>query len=93
MKPVKPWPAATECPHDGYQEFANELEIASYHNAAPGTGEMSKARSAVRAAAEIAIEHEWPYWAMERMFREIQPLVDWTSFMQSYIDLLAAHRK
>jgi len=89
MKPVKPWRAGTECPLPGYAEFKEDLNLASYHNAAEGRGEAGHARSATRAAAEVAIEHEWPYWAMERMFREIGPLVTWGDFMQTYINILS----
>jgi len=93
MKPVKPWPATSGCPLPGYQEFANKLGIASYHNAAEGAGEDREARNATRAAAEIAIEHEWPYWAIERMFKEVEPLVAWNQFMQIYINVLFEMKK
>jgi len=88
MKSVKPWKADSECQLEGFSAFKEELNRASYHNAAEVTGEMKQARSCVRAAAEIAIDQRWPYWAMERMFREIGPLVDWTSYMTAYINLL-----
>jgi hypothetical protein len=93
MKPVRPWPATAECPLPGYQEFANELSIASYHNAAERPSEAPDARSATRAAAEIAIEHEWPVWAMQRMFKEIAPLVMWEEFLQAYINILFEMKK
>lgn len=88
MKSVRPWPVDVDCPVEGFRDFKEELLRASYHNAAEGTGEMGQARSCVRAAAEIAIDRKWPYWAMERMFREISPLVVWDSYMTAYIDLL-----
>lgn len=85
---VKPWKAGEECPLKGFSEFKKELDLASYHNAADQHGEWSKARECVRAAAEIAIDSGWPYWAMKRMFDEIGPLVAWDGFMQSYINLM-----
>lgn len=88
MKYTKPWPMHTECPVVGYQEFKNYLNAASYHNAAPGTGEAKEARASLLGAVGVAVEHKWPYWAMDRMFREVAPLVDWSSFMQAYIDML-----
>lgn len=90
LKSVRPWNANEECPEPGYAEFKQELLHASYYNAAEGSGEWSKSRECVRAAAEIAIDKQWPYWVIERMFKEIRPLVDWSSFMQSYINLLYA---
>lgn len=93
MKGVRPWPANTECPLEGYLEFREDLLKASYHNAAERGGEASHARSAIRAAAEVAIEHEWPYWAMQRMFKEVAPLVAWDQFMQSYINVLFEMKK
>lgn len=88
MKPVKPWRAGTECPLEGFTEFKKLLKDASYHNAAPGTGEVKMARAATRGAAELAIEKEWPLWVMERMFGEIKPLVDYGGFLQTYVNIL-----
>ena len=88
IKPVRPWKWNEECPLGGFVEFKEELVQASYHNAAERSGEMKLARERVRAAAKIAIDRGWPYWVMERMFKEIGPLVDWVSFMNAYIDLL-----
>lgn len=88
IKPVRPWSPNEDCPLEGFQDFRKELMQASFHNAAPGSGELAPARKAVKDAAKIAIDEGWPYWAMERMFKEIKPLVAWDQFMQSYIDLL-----
>lgn len=88
MKPIKPWKKGEESAIKGYDAFKEELMRASYHNAAEGSGEMARARECTRAAAEVAIDYRWPYWAMERMFREMGPLVDWSSYMSAYIDLL-----
>lgn len=93
MKPVKPWPAGTECPLEGYAEFKEYLNRASYHNAAEQPGESGLARDATRAAAEVAVAQEWPYWTMERMFNEIRPLVAWSGFMQTYINVLFEMKK
>jgi hypothetical protein len=90
MKSVRPWPAKTDCPLEGFAEFKRALFNASFHNAAESSGEAGDARKAIYVSAEIAIEQEWPYWAMERMFSEIRPLVTWGSFMQNYINILHA---
>jgi hypothetical protein len=87
MKSVRPWPQNTECPEPGFVKFKNALNYASFHNAGM-TNEMGQAKSYVQIAAEVAIEADWPYWAMERMFREIAPLVEWGQFMQTYINVL-----
>jgi hypothetical protein len=89
MKSVKPWPANTECPLDGFAEFKKNLNTASFHNAAPVySEEAAPARSALLRAVDVAIAEEWPYWVMDRMFKEVRPLVDWTQFMQAYINVL-----
>lgn len=93
MKPVKPWDPKTECNLEGFADFKKELMTASYHNACEGTGEMSLARAATQRAGEIAIEHEWPLWAMQRMFNEIKPLVAWDDFLQKYINILFERQK
>lgn len=89
MKSISPWSAKTECPLDGFQKFKRALNDASYHHAGPGA-EWSLAKKHIENAAQIAIEKEWPYWAMERMFREIAPLVAWDQFMQTYINTLSS---
>lgn len=88
MKSVKPWKSTETCPVAGYEEFKKDLMQASFHNAAEGSGEMRHARSCTRAAAEVAIEHEWPIWAITRMFKETEPLVAWDEFLQIYVDIL-----
>jgi hypothetical protein len=88
MKSVRPWQQNTDCPELGFAEFKQYLMDASYHNAAEGRGEAGGARVSTAMAAEIAIENEWPYWAMERMFKDIRPLVAWDQFMQSYLNLM-----
>jgi hypothetical protein len=87
MKSIRPWPANSECPEKGFQKFKSALNNASYHNAGSAS-EFSTAKSYVQVAADIAIENKWPYWAMERMFKEIGPLVAWDQFMQTYINVL-----
>ena len=93
MKAVKPWPADTECPLEGLGEFKEDLNRASYHNAAERPSEAREARSCTRAAAEVAIEYEWPIWAMQRMFGEIKPLVVWEEFLQTYVNILFENQK
>ncbi len=88
VKGVKPWPADESCPLLGYAAFKEYLNTASYHNAAERPRETSDARSATYAAAELAIEQAWPIWAMQRMFREIAPLVMWDEFLQTYVNIL-----
>lgn len=85
---IRPWPANAECPEPGFADFKRFLNQASYHNAAEGTGEAGDAHYNVQCAAQIAIIQDWPYWVMDRMFREIAPLVAWESFMQFYINEL-----
>ena len=88
MKPIAPWKQNTECPHSSFKPFRDTLLAASFHHAGP-SDEWKMAKNHVMKAAEIAIEAEWPYWAMERMFREIGPLVAWDQFMQTYINILS----
>lgn len=88
MKSFSPWSAKTECPLEGFQEFKSALNDASYHHAGPQM-EWNLAKDCIRKAAEIAIEKEWPYWVMDRMFREIAPLVEWGQFMQMYINVVS----
>lgn len=87
MKSISPWSQNEVCPLEGFQEFKSALSSASYHNAGP-VDEWGQAKSYVVVAAEIAIAQDWPYWAMERMFRDVAPLVSWDSFMQNYINVL-----
>lgn len=84
---LKIWKAGTECDWPGYDEFKEELNRASFHNAGSNS-EANLARTATRNAAVVASNYDWPYWAMERMFKEIRPLVAWESFMQNYINVL-----
>lgn len=87
MKSVNPWPQNTDCPEPGFTKFKSALVHASFHHAGM-VNEWGQAKSYVQLAAEVAIEADWPYWAMERMFREIAPLVEWGQFMQIYINIL-----
>jgi hypothetical protein len=87
MKSVYPWSSKTECTLEGFQEFKQCLNDASYHHAG-SQQEWNLAKACIRKAVEIALEQEWPYWVMDRMFREIAPLVEWNQFMQAYINKL-----
>lgn len=87
MKAVSPWARDAECPLEGFQEFKKCLNDASYHHAG-SQQEWVLASNCIKKAAEIAIEQDWPYWVMDRMFREIAPLVEWGQFMQKYINVL-----
>jgi hypothetical protein len=87
MKQLQIWKAGTEPTFSGYTEFKKALNSASYHNAG-GYDEVGSARKELRKAAQIAVNEEWSYWAMDRMFKEIKPLVAWNSFMQCYINTL-----
>lgn len=84
---MRPWQKDTECPDEGYQEFKKALMSASYHNAG-GLIDANDARSYTYRAAEEAIQQDWPYWALRRMFDDIKPLVDFDTFMQFYINTL-----
>ena len=88
MKSVKPWPAGTECPEPGYTEWRAALNQASFHNAAENSSEWRSAGTRIQQAAAIAVEQDWPYWAQERMWRDVGPLVEWGSYMQVYINTL-----
>lgn len=90
--PVKPWKAGEPCPLPRFEEFKKELNNASFHNAGP-SDEAGAARKATHAAAEIALDQLWPLWAIKRMFREIAPLVDETSFLQMYVNILLENQK
>lgn len=87
MKHVSPWPMNSECPEKRFGQFKNALNYASHHHSGL-VNEWGEAKSYVQVAAEIAIEEQWPYWAMERMFVEVAPLVTWDQFMQTYINIL-----
>lgn len=87
MKSVKPWSKNEECPEEGFKEFKSALLRASFHNAGPNS-EMSFASKETYSAAELAIKYDWPFWVIERMFNEIDPLVSWHTFMQNYINAL-----
>lgn len=87
MTPISPWPRNKDCPHPKFAEFKRALMNASFHHAGP-VDEWGIAKSDIQTAAEIAIEADWPYWAMERMFFEIAPLVEWHQFIQTYINIL-----
>jgi hypothetical protein len=87
MKAVSPWSANTECPLEGFQEFKRALLDASYHHAG-SQQEWKLAKACIQKATEIAIGQDWPYWVMDRMFREIAPLVEWSQFMQTYINTI-----
>ena len=87
MKAFSPWNSKTKCPLEGFQEFKKCLMDASYHHAGSQL-EWNLASACIQKAAEIAVEKEWPYWVMERMFRGITPLVEWSQFMQTYINTL-----
>lgn len=75
------WRAGTECGHPSYESFKEALNQASYHYADDSGLEWSKARVELDAAVEIAIQNQYPFWAIKRMFGEIKPLVDLDSFM------------
>lgn len=87
MKPMSPWKKDVPCPHPSFPFFRTALMNASFHSAGP-LDETGSAKSQIQLAAKVAIDAEWPYWAMERMFREIAPLVAWDQFMQAYINIL-----
>lgn len=87
MTPINPWPREADCPHPLFKDFKSALINASFNHAGP-VDEWGQAKSHIQTAAEVAIEADWPFWAMNRMFSEINPLVDWDQFMQTYINLL-----
>jgi hypothetical protein len=82
------WKAETECPHPLYQDFKKYINRASYNHADDSIKEWGSATDCISKAADIAIEADYPYWAMERMWREIKPLASWTGFMHTYITKL-----
>ena len=81
---VKPWPAGTVCPEKGYADFAAALNKASHHFADDSGKEWGAANDWMDAAADIAIDARWPYWAMKRMYREVAPLPSFDTFMEGY---------
>lgn len=81
---VAPWPAGTTCPEQGYAEFAAALNKASHHFADDSGKEWGQAGDCMKKAVEIAINARWPYWAMQRMYREIAPLPTFDHFMGDY---------
>ena len=93
MRAVKPWPAGTICPEQDYSAFANELNMASHHYADDSGKEWGIASDCMNRAAEIAVNASWPYWAMQRMYREIAPLPTFDNFMGVYCGLLLARAK
>lgn len=88
MKTVAPWPAKQACTEVGFADFKQALMSASFNNACNTGGEAGYAVSHTKTAATIAVEQDWPFWAIDRMFKEIAPLVDWSAFMQHYINVL-----
>lgn len=91
-KPVSPWGKDEKCPLEGFDFFKERLSQASFHHAGP-SDEWSNAKKCIQQAAGMAIEQRWPYWAIERMFRECAPLVAWDQFMQLYINELFSRVK
>ena len=73
---------------EGYTEFKDALMKASFHYADDRGGEWGLAKEEVRKAAGIAAEAKWPFWALDRMFREMNSLVTFGDFMQQYINYL-----
>ena len=90
---VNVWPAGTECDAPGYQDFKKALNDASYHFADDSSKEWSRGNQCVRYAVQIAIENQYPYWAIERMIREINSLVTLSSFMSIMVNRLYAIEK
>jgi hypothetical protein len=82
------WKAETECPHPLYKDFKAALNQVSYHHADDTGYEWVAAKTFISMAADIAIEADFPYWAMERMWSEINPLASWSGFMNTYITKL-----
>jgi len=85
---IQSWKAETECPHPMYQEFKKFINQASYHHADDSSKEWGEAILCLSKAADVAIEADFPYWAMERMWHEINPLASWNGFMHTYITKL-----
>lgn len=83
---IKIWAQGEEPSEPNFPEFKRALMDASYHNA--GSGEGSSAKACVRRAAEIAEDSGWPYWAVERMFTEMRPLVAFDQFMTAWLNVL-----
>ena len=88
IRAVKPWPAGSVCPEQGYADFADALKQASHHYADDSGKEWGSADGCMKGAAEIAASASWPYWAMKRMYAEIAPLPSFDNFMGIYCKLL-----
>lgn len=89
-KPVSPWPAGTDCPEPVFPAFKKALISASFHYADDSGSEWGSAGDRMREAARIAVEAEWPYWAIKRMYGEIKPLPSFDEFMGRYCVALRA---
>lgn len=85
---MKIWPAGTDCPHPAYQQFKDALNSASYHLADDSGREWNKGYILVHKAVDIAIEHQWPFWAIKRMITEIKSMVDVDLFMSKMLQKL-----
>lgn len=86
---MTPWKANTECPHPKYTEFKQMLNLASMHFADDSGKEWNTAKEYIKNAAKIAIDCDWPVWAINRMFNEIEHLlVDKDTFYQVMFNLL-----
>jgi hypothetical protein len=90
--PITPWPAGAVCPEADYAAFAEALNNASHHFADDSGKEWGAANRCMERAAGIAINARWPYWAMQRMHKEIAPLPRFDDFMQVYCGQLLAER-
>ena len=89
MQPVRGWKPAEKPPLNGFDEFDKALRLASVHNAAETTNEAVQARKATDDAAQIVVANGWPYWATERAFRYVSPLMSWDAFNQRLWAILA----
>jgi hypothetical protein len=87
---IKPWPAGSVCPEDGYADFAKALNDASHHFADDSGKEWGQANRCMERAVEIAANETWPYWVMKRMHKEVAPLPSFDSFMEAYCRHLLA---
>ena len=93
VKAVQPWRSGTVCPEPAYAEFAKALNLASHHFADDSGKEWGAANRCMARAAEIAVGARWPYWAMQRMYKEISPLPTFDSFMGTYCKFLLARAR
>lgn len=84
MTKVQPWRAGTTCPEPAYPDFAAALKKASHHYADDSGKEWGQADDCMKQAVEIAVRAAWPYWAMQRMYKEIAPLPTFDHFMGAY---------